>query len=66
MGDRAFLSTRFSVRRTATDYVFSGTGFGHGVGLCQVGAAARAWRGDSVDSILGHYFPAAAVMTASR
>jgi stage II sporulation protein D len=66
MGDRAFLSTRFSVRRTATDYVFSGTGFGHGVGLCQIGAAARARRGDSVDSILGHYFPAAAVTQTTR
>jgi stage II sporulation protein D len=66
LGDRAFLSTRFSVRRTATDYVFSGTGFGHGVGLCQIGAAARARRGDSIDSILGHYFPAAAVVQATR
>jgi stage II sporulation protein D len=66
MGDRAFLSTRFSVRRTATDYVFSGTGFGHGVGLCQVGAAARARRGDTLDGILTHYFPAAAVTTATR
>jgi len=66
MGDRAFMSTRFSVRRTATDFVFSGTGFGHGVGLCQIGAAARARRGDTVDSILGHYFPAATVTTATR
>jgi stage II sporulation protein D len=66
MGDRAFLSTRFSVRRTGADYVFSGTGFGHGVGLCQIGAAARARRGDSVDSILGHYFPAAAVVQTGR
>ena len=33
-------------RATAPDVVFSGTGFGHGVGLCQVGAADRAKRGD--------------------
>jgi stage II sporulation protein D len=59
LGDRAFMSTRFAVRRTGTDYVFNGTGFGHGVGLCQIGAAARARRGESVDSILAHYFPAA-------
>jgi stage II sporulation protein D len=56
-GVRAIRSTRFSVRRTGTTYHFSGTGFGHGVGLCQVGAAARARRGDAVADILRAYFP---------
>jgi stage II sporulation protein D len=58
-GARAILSTRFSVGRTGTGYVFEGTGYGHGVGLCQVGAAARARRGDEVDEILAAYFPGA-------
>jgi stage II sporulation protein D len=37
--------------------VFTGTGFGHGVGLCQIGALARARLGGPVDRILAHYFP---------
>ncbi len=58
-GDRALMSTRFSVSRTATGFRLDGSGFGHGVGLCQVGAISRARRGDSVAAILGHYFPGA-------
>jgi stage II sporulation protein D len=58
-GDRSLMSTRFSVTRTPSGFRLDGTGFGHGVGLCQVGAIARARRGDSVASILGHYYPGA-------
>jgi stage II sporulation protein D len=56
-GDRAIQSTKFTVRRTGGDFHFDGSGFGHGVGLCQVGAAARARRGDSPAAILQAYFP---------
>jgi stage II sporulation protein D len=58
-GDRSLMSTRFSVSRTANGFRLAGTGFGHGVGLCQVGAIARARRGDSVAEILAHYYPGA-------
>lgn len=58
-GDRSLMSTRFAVIRTANGFRLEGTGFGHGVGLCQVGAIARARRGDSVAAILGHYYPGA-------
>jgi SpoIID/LytB domain protein len=34
-----------------------GGGWGHGVGLCQLGAAAMAKAGKSVESILEHYYP---------
>ena len=37
--------------------VFDGSGLGHGVGLCQAGALARARRGDALDAILGAYYP---------
>lgn len=60
-GSRAIQSTRFTLSHRGTTYVFAGTGFGHGVGLCQVGAAARARRGDSLQSILSAYFPGAAL-----
>lgn len=33
-----------------------GAGWGHGVGLCQIGAAAMASRGFSCEQILSHYF----------
>jgi stage II sporulation protein D len=57
LGPRAIQSTLFTVTRNRTDVVFSGAGFGHGVGLCQVGAAERARRGDSLQEIVSHYFP---------
>jgi len=61
LGDRTIQSTKLTITRTNATYVFEGAGFGHGVGLCQVGAAARAKRGDAVDEILAHYFPGARV-----
>ncbi len=56
MGDRGVQSTKFSVTRTGTSYRFDGAGFGHGVGLCQAGAAARARRGEGLADILRAYF----------
>lgn len=38
-----------------------GAGWGHGVGLCQIGAAVMADRGHSNEEILSHYFTAARV-----
>jgi len=57
LGPRAFRSARFSVEHRAGRVLFSGQGFGHGVGLCQTGAIVRARRGDSVRAILEHYYP---------
>lgn len=56
-GERSVMSTRFAVNRPPNGFRLDGTGFGHGVGLCQVGAIARARRGDPVAAILGHYYP---------
>jgi len=38
-------------------FVLSGAGWGHGVGLCQIGAAVMAWRGIGYEEILKHYYP---------
>ncbi len=35
----------------------TGAGWGHGVGLCQIGAAVMADKGYAFDAILSHYFP---------
>jgi stage II sporulation protein D len=64
-GDRAIMSTRFSVVRQGNAYRFTGTGFGHGVGLCQAGAAARAARGAAMDDILAVYFPGSSLARLS-
>ncbi|WP_161557409.1 SpoIID/LytB domain-containing protein [Acidisarcina polymorpha] len=41
--------------------VFDGHGYGHGVGLCQTGAAEMASEHKSTKEILGFYFPGTAV-----
>jgi stage II sporulation protein D len=37
-------------------FIFDGGGWGHGVGLCQIGAAVMASKGFKVADILAHYF----------
>ncbi len=59
LGERALQSTLFSVNEQAGGFVFEGVGFGHGVGLCQRGAMARARRGETMREILGTYYPGA-------
>jgi SpoIID/LytB domain protein len=38
-------------------FLFKGAGWGHGVGMCQSGAVARAVAGQNYETILQHYFP---------
>ncbi len=57
LGWQHLRSTLFDVARTDTGFAFSGTGAGHGVGLCVVGAAARAREGSTAEDILRNYFP---------
>ncbi len=42
-------------------FVFHGAGWGHGVGLCQIGAAVMADRGLTAEEILKHYFTGAEI-----
>jgi stage II sporulation protein D len=57
MGQRAVRSTAFSVDRRGTTIRFTGRGYGHGVGMCVVGAGRRARRGETVEQILAAYYP---------
>jgi len=52
-------STWFEVGRQGESFVFHGRGWGHGVGLCQKGAAAMAANGRTAQQILAQYFPGA-------
>ena len=56
-GWQSVKSTAFDIDRTSGGYRFKGRGFGHGVGLCVIGAGRRASNGASADDILKFYFP---------
>jgi stage II sporulation protein D len=46
-------------------FVVTGKGWGHGVGLCQVGAFGMARAGSTYDEILRHYYTGITLSTAS-
>ena len=50
-------SSAFDVERDGSMFVLKGKGWGHGVGLCQIGAAVMASRGKNYQEILEHYYP---------
>lgn len=50
-------SSNFTAREQAGRVTLEGSGSGHGVGLCQHGAAELARQGSSFRQILEHYFP---------
>ena len=49
-------SSAFVVTIEDERFIFRGAGWGHGVGLCQIGAAVMASQGFSAEDILKHYF----------
>ena len=50
-------SSAFDVSWNGDRIILEGKGWGHGVGLCQIGAAVMADRGYSFSQILEHYYP---------
>lgn len=50
-------SSAFVVDRDGDKWILKGAGWGHGVGLCQIGAAVMANKGYKYDTILQHYYP---------
>jgi SpoIID/LytB domain protein len=42
-------------------FILRGAGWGHGVGLCQIGAAVMGAQGHTYDKILLHYFSGAEI-----
>lgn len=57
IGPRQLRSTAFSMTRSGNSVRFTGVGYGHGVGMCVIGAGRRARRGESLEAILAQYFP---------
>lgn len=66
LGWNVLKSSRFEVTRARSNFVFHGSGFGHGVGLCQEGAHVMAHRGIPYRRILGYYFPGTSVGPYAR
>ncbi len=57
LGWNVLKSSRFTISRSGSAFVFRGSGFGHGLGLCQEGAHVMAQRGFTYRQILAKYFP---------
>ena len=50
-------SSAFEVEKTSDGFTLHGKGWGHGVGLCQIGAAVMGDQGFTYDGILSFYYP---------
>lgn len=57
LSDSHMKSSAFEVHWDGDHLTLDGSGWGHGVGLCQIGAAVMAAKGYSFDRILLHYYP---------
>jgi stage II sporulation protein D len=49
-------SSWFSITQDISGLTLSGSGFGHGIGMCQMGARARAAEGQTFEEILKAYY----------
>ena len=54
-------SSAFVVEKTDGKFILYGAGWGHGVGLCQIGAAVMGEQGYKYKEILLHYFVGASI-----
>jgi SpoIID/LytB domain protein len=52
-------SSAFEVEKQGNRFILHGSGWGHGVGLCQIGAAVMGEQGKSYDEILLFYYKGA-------
>ena len=56
----------FAATETDTAFVLHGKGWGHGVGLCQIGAAVMGEKGFKYDEILLFYYKNAEIKKIYR
>ena len=59
LSETHLLSSAFEVEKNSSDgirFILHGKGWGHGVGLCQIGAAVMGEQGKSYDEILLFYY----------
>lgn len=58
---RILESSRFDIEIRGNRITARGGGFGHGIGMCQMGALGRAQAGQGYDEILDAYYPGTAL-----
>jgi len=54
-------SSAFEVEKTTKGFILHGRGWGHGVGLCQIGAAVMGEQGKQYNDILLYYYRGAEI-----
>ena len=57
VGPNNLRSTSFKIKNNGSSFIFEGSGWGHGVGLCQYGTQDMAKSGFKWFEILRHYYP---------
>ncbi len=57
LGRMKFKSYKFEIHQKEQGFFFTGSGFGHRVGLCQYGANEMIKAGYSYKDVLNYYFP---------
>lgn len=65
VGINVVKSTYFTAKIIDGAVILSGRGMGHGVGMCQIGANARAKQGASFEQILKHYYSGIQILPMS-
>ena len=66
LGYEELPSTHFSLSKNGKEIIFSGKGYGHGVGLSQWGALEMAKQGKNYKEILAHYYPGTTLVENNR
>ena len=61
VGKRLLKSSNFSIKKYPSFYIFSGYGWGHGVGMCQWGAFGMGFRWKKTKAILERYYPGTSI-----
>jgi len=66
LGWKTVLSNSYTTHAGDGEVILEGVGVGHGLGLCQRGAADMARRGASWEQILQHYYPNTVVIAVPQ
>tara|TARA_B110000014_G_C20095944_1_gene574451 strand:+ start:256 stop:1503 length:1248 start_codon:yes stop_codon:yes gene_type:complete len=57
LSESFLFSSAFTVNEQDGNFILNGKGWGHGVGLCQIGALSMALANKKSEEILNHYYP---------
>jgi len=55
-GGKILPGSSFTISQNKNEFTITGSGFGHGIGMCQMGTIARAKEGHKYDEILKAYY----------